>query len=111
MGRIYGALQREYVIREDDQARREWKAKVEKGDDQDWWEEVESKSSLGCGIGWQKNEFGFKNYIGSSSQGQEAWGQLLGRRVVGMDRMATGKIENVIMAGVEMVEAKKTTRF
>ena len=25
----YGALQRKYVVREDDQARREWKAKVE----------------------------------------------------------------------------------
>ena len=39
----YGALQRKYVITEEDQARREWKAKVEEGNDQDWWEEVESK--------------------------------------------------------------------
>ena len=29
----YGALQSNYVITEDDQARREWKAKVEEGND------------------------------------------------------------------------------
>ena len=52
----YGALQRKYVITEEDQARREWKAKVEEGNDQDWWEEVESKSSLGW-YRMAKNEF------------------------------------------------------
>ena len=66
----YGALQRKYVITEEDQARREWKAKVEEGNDQDWWEEVESKSSLGW-YRMAKNEFRLENYIGSS-QGQEA---------------------------------------
>ena len=43
---------------------------MEEGNDQDWWEEVESK----CSLGWHriaKNEFGLENYIGSS-QGQEA---------------------------------------
>ena len=45
-GGEYGVLQRKYVITEEDQTRREWKAKVEEGNDQDWWEEVESKSSL-----------------------------------------------------------------
>ena len=66
----YGALQRKYVITEEDQARREWKAKVEEGNDRDWWEEVESKSSLGW-YRMAKNEFRLENYIGSS-QGQEA---------------------------------------
>ena len=32
----YGALQRKYVITEQDRSRREWKAKVEDGNDQDW---------------------------------------------------------------------------
>ena len=31
----YGALQRKYAITEEDQTRREWKAKVEEGNDQD----------------------------------------------------------------------------
>ena len=31
-----GALQRKYVITEQDRSRREWKAKVEDGNDQDW---------------------------------------------------------------------------
>ena len=32
----YGALQRKYVIKEQDHSGREWKAKVEEGNDQDW---------------------------------------------------------------------------
>ena len=54
------------MITEVDQARREWKAKVEEGNDQDWWEKVESS------LRWRrmaKNEFRLETYIGSS-QGQ-----------------------------------------
>ena len=52
------------MITEEDQARREWKAKVKEGNDQ----EVESKSSLGW-YRMAKNEF--RNLIWLS-QGQEA---------------------------------------
>ena len=58
------------MITEDDQARREWKAKVEEGNDQDWWEEIKRKSSLGW-YWMAKNEFRLETYIGSS-QSQEA---------------------------------------
>ena len=59
-------MQRKYVITEVDQARREWKAKVKEGNDQDWWEEVESS------LRWHrmaKNELRLETYLGSS-QGQ-----------------------------------------
>ena len=62
--------QRKCVITGEEHARREWKAKVEEGYNQDWWEEVESKSSMGR-YRMAKNEFGLKTYTGSS-QGQEA---------------------------------------
>ena len=42
----YGTSQRKHVITEEDQARREWKAKVEEGNDQDLWEEVETLKRL-----------------------------------------------------------------